>query len=128
MKVWASTSGNQQVSQVNTGYIRCTGGALAAPPFKLHKRGIVYCEQMRSHSLKCLTRVVFRSTPLSDQLVDSDASWTLGEKAKTQPPENTTGRISHIGCEPSSDIQKTHAPTPPGEHHGANLPHWLRAF
>jgi len=55
MKVWASTSGNQQVSQVNTGYIRCTGGALAAPPFKLHKRGVVYCEQMRSHSLKCLT-------------------------------------------------------------------------
>ena len=70
MKVWASTSGNQQVSQVNTGYIRCTGGALAAPPFKLHKRGIVYCEQVRSHSLKCLTRV-----ESSDQRLSAISSW-----------------------------------------------------
>ena len=63
-------SGKHQGSQVNTGYINCTGRPLPAPPFTLHGRVIVYCEQMQSHSLKCLTPVEF-----SDQHLAAVRSW-----------------------------------------------------
>ncbi|HEY6370600.1 MAG TPA: hypothetical protein VIX37_08470, partial [Candidatus Sulfotelmatobacter sp.] len=42
---------------VHTGYINCTMSPLPSPPFTLHARVIVYCEQF--HSLICLTPVEF---------------------------------------------------------------------
>jgi hypothetical protein len=52
--------GNHPDSLVRTGYINCTGGPLPSPPFTLHARVIVYCEQFH-HSVSRPRRVLRRA-------------------------------------------------------------------
>lgn len=67
--VWGRYQG--QGSQLHTGYINCTLQPLPAPPFTLHGRVMVYCEQVPH--LKCISPVVFsqrRSATVQGWLTD----------------------------------------------------------
>jgi len=60
--------GNYQDSQMRTGYPDC--GELSSPPFALHLKLIVYCEQ-RVHSTTCFMPVEF-----TDERLKTVKSWT----------------------------------------------------
>lgn len=55
-------------TMIHTGYINCTMQPLPSPPFTLHGRVIVYCEQF--HSLSCLTPV-----PLTEERQKTVEAW-----------------------------------------------------
>jgi hypothetical protein len=59
--------GNYQDSQMRTGYVDC--GELSSPPFTLHIKLIVYCEQ-RVHSTFCFMPVEF-----TDERLKKVKSW-----------------------------------------------------
>ena len=55
--------GDHPGSLIHTGYINCTGEPLPSPPFTLHAKVIVYCEQ--ASWLTCLAPVEFTNEHLS---------------------------------------------------------------
>lgn len=54
--------GNHPDPEVRAGYINCTRSPLPSPPFTLHAKVIVYCEQR--HSVQCLAPVVYTDADL----------------------------------------------------------------
>ncbi len=60
--------GDHPDSVVHTGYINCTWQPLPSPPFTLHAKVIVYCEQI--HTVQCLNPVAF-----TDERVSRVESW-----------------------------------------------------
>jgi hypothetical protein len=65
--------GNHPGSIVRTGYINCTWRPLPSPPFTLHAKVIVYCEQRR-HGVNCLAPV-----ELADYNLTQIASWIASQ-------------------------------------------------
>jgi len=60
--------GDHSEPVLRTGYINCTRQPLPSPPFTLHAKVIVYCEQARS--AKCLAPVAF-----TDDRLHTVESW-----------------------------------------------------
>ena len=55
--------GSYQGSEFRTGYINCTRAPLPSPPFTLHAKVVVYCEEQH-RSGRCLAPVVFTNEDL----------------------------------------------------------------
>ena len=84
--------GSYRESQVRAGYINCTWQPLPSPPFTLHTKVIVYCEQ-QFKALHCLAPVQF-----TDDDLKKVESWTADlQAARTKDLKRTATGTRELG-------------------------------